>query len=587
VSASAANKAELATLELKQRRLQLAAERVGFVTKLVTAVVFFFVAAVASALIWDAYRSRGLIISAFSVPQSLADRGLTGELIAGKLQDRLIRMDAETDSLRASDTYRNAWSGNIQLQIPETGVSIGELQQVLRRLLGNQSQVTGSVYESGNGFRMTVRIEGRRGDTFEIPEAKLDAALEAAAKSIFLRTQPYLYATWLAKSRNTNGAFAVYDRLISTGPKSERAWGLLGRGTFTQIEKGDLAALQYRIDAAKSAPDNGLALHNLSTSEWRLGKAEDAFQTRMDIVRRMDTVSRSVRKEAREEWKNRGRALLHLMKADYGSALSSLEKAQLPVGSVTSDKELRPVALVGLHQPRKAMQALGSGSSKLPNITHGVLNNESLLIEARLAILIEQGSWKDAVKTAEDAKEMFRGWEAGRDIQRRRLDPLAAYAQARAGNGRAAISLIRPAPVDCYQCSILRGRTAVELGDFASSDRWFARALAQGPSLAFAEYHWASARFKARDYAGAMRLATIAHRKAPDWADPLKLLGDILLAQGRIRAAESRYAAAARRASDWRSLHISWAATLQRMGEKKAASKILVRARTMEQTADD
>ena len=41
------------------------------------------------AAIWNAAHDRGLVIEAFQVPNDMADRGLTGEVVASQLLDRL------------------------------------------------------------------------------------------------------------------------------------------------------------------------------------------------------------------------------------------------------------------------------------------------------------------------------------------------------------------------------------------------------------------------------------------------------------------------------------------------------------------
>ena len=47
-------------------------------------------------MIWSAYGSGGLVIEPFSVPSDLAARGLTGQVVASKLLDRLVAMQQQT-----------------------------------------------------------------------------------------------------------------------------------------------------------------------------------------------------------------------------------------------------------------------------------------------------------------------------------------------------------------------------------------------------------------------------------------------------------------------------------------------------------
>src|SRR5690348_10482938 len=67
-------------------------EHVSGLMKLVfdsaVALVVIVIAAVIVAALWNAGHRKGLVIEAFSVPPDLAAKGLTGEVVAGKVLDR-------------------------------------------------------------------------------------------------------------------------------------------------------------------------------------------------------------------------------------------------------------------------------------------------------------------------------------------------------------------------------------------------------------------------------------------------------------------------------------------------------------------
>ena len=78
-------------------------------------------------MVWNAAHADGLIIESFSVlPSDMASRGLTGQVLATQMLDKLTAMQRATRSTRAPRTYANNWSDDIKVEIPETGVSIGE-----------------------------------------------------------------------------------------------------------------------------------------------------------------------------------------------------------------------------------------------------------------------------------------------------------------------------------------------------------------------------------------------------------------------------------------------------------------------------
>jgi hypothetical protein len=73
----------------------------------------------------DAAHSKGLIVEPFSVPPDFASRGLSGEVVAGQMIDKLTTM-TKSESSHAAQSYANNWGSNIRVEIPETGISIGD-----------------------------------------------------------------------------------------------------------------------------------------------------------------------------------------------------------------------------------------------------------------------------------------------------------------------------------------------------------------------------------------------------------------------------------------------------------------------------
>src|SRR5271154_2422099 len=109
-------------------------------------------------MVWDASRSEGLLIEPFSVPPDLAQRGLTGEVVAARILDRLNELQTETSSQRAPKSYAHSWGPNdIKIDIPETGVSLGELDSFLREKLGHDTHVSGEIFRTDTGLSLTVR----------------------------------------------------------------------------------------------------------------------------------------------------------------------------------------------------------------------------------------------------------------------------------------------------------------------------------------------------------------------------------------------------------------------------------------------
>ena len=99
-------------------------------------------------------RKAGLKVD---VPPDLAEHGLTGQVIASQIIDKLAKMQKATASARPADSYSNNWGNDIKVQIPDTGVSIGEFNRYLHQWLGNQTHITGDVVRAGDRLVVTAR----------------------------------------------------------------------------------------------------------------------------------------------------------------------------------------------------------------------------------------------------------------------------------------------------------------------------------------------------------------------------------------------------------------------------------------------
>ncbi len=135
--------------QFKQLRPGLWEKRLGVILRVATAVVGIAVATRLGVMVWDAARSKGLVIEPFSVPPDLAARGITGDVVASQMIDKLTEMTTHELS-RAVQSYANNWGDNIKVEIPETGVSIGELQSFLKEWLGHDIRISGEIFNDGN-----------------------------------------------------------------------------------------------------------------------------------------------------------------------------------------------------------------------------------------------------------------------------------------------------------------------------------------------------------------------------------------------------------------------------------------------------
>ena len=93
--------------------------------------------------------------------------------------------------VRAASSYANNWGNNLRVEIPETGISIGELARFLREWLGHETHVSGAVIRSATGVTITASAGSDAFPALTGAESDLDGLVQDMAEAIHLRTQPY------------------------------------------------------------------------------------------------------------------------------------------------------------------------------------------------------------------------------------------------------------------------------------------------------------------------------------------------------------------------------------------------------------
>ncbi len=227
-------KARTRVMDAEYERLHLSHFREWMYTALeaiIGLILFLVFAAVASA-VYEASRADGLVIESFSAPPDLVQKGLTGQVLASKLLDRLNAMQSATSSSRAASSFTHDWGNDIKVAIPDTGVSLGEVIRYLHNWLGHEMHLSGELYEQGDKVALTVRLEGEPGQTFSGRAADLDAIVQQAAEAVFRRAQTYRYSVYLEYHGRTREAVQVLKALSQTGSAHERAWADHGLTLF-------------------------------------------------------------------------------------------------------------------------------------------------------------------------------------------------------------------------------------------------------------------------------------------------------------------------------------------------------------------
>jgi hypothetical protein len=544
------------------------------------------------ALVWSSAHSKGLVIDAFDVPPELAARGLTGKVMAAQLQDRLTAMQAETVSpLEARQASKSA-AEEIKIEIPETGVSLGEANRLLRQWLGHETHVTGEVVrgvptDGGPVLSMTVRAGEEPGASSTGPDAQMDRLVGAAAEAIYARSQPFQYVLWLTEHGREREAQPILRRIAARGNDVDRGQALVmlaaSDPSLSLAQQLDMLRQASRID-----PENPTIWLALGNTERAVGHSEASLRDE----------SQAAAQSARQRgFSTAGARLLNLYargneQLALGAIADSLrlsdEGRRIP--NVDSGAAINALASASRFVLLHDVQGARKLAAATPPPGAGMPEQARLAFQARLAAgdVLEDEALEDWASEAAH----YAHWKALAAVTANAESPAGlqlndAYALARLGHQAEAEAIVGVTPLDCYACVIERGRIAAVKKDWASANRWFAIADAQGPSLPQAPTRWGQALLDKGDVAGAIAKLKLAHQRGPHYADPLKLWGEALLRQGDAAGAIAKFAEANEYASRWGGNHMLWGEALARMGRTAEAKAQYKAAAGMDLSASD
>ena len=578
-------------LLINQNRLvlsQIASERMGVALKLLTAVAGLVAAVALGVMVWSASQTRALVVQPFSVPPELAQRGLTGEVVATRLLDGLGRLQAETLTQRAMGSYANNWGDDIQVQIPQTGVSIGELQSFLRGWLGQETSITGEVVRTAAGYSVTARTGTEPGKTFTGPEAELDALLMKASEAVYESSQPEQYAAWLRDKGRRAEASAVLQRLTISGERERRAWAF---AEWAVLAEGPEIMLERAERAAALDPDLPLAHGLLAAAYGQLDQPEAALEARERAVRLLEgRRGRDYAPWAAVLTLKETKAALAATRGDYRAA------AELNASAAEPTPDQPPVACQrcsagawfqaaiayeNAHDTMAARRAAQRGAALMP--AYAPLYDRILQLSRAQA----RKDWPALAAAVTDPMLVSFVQASQPAAATRALAPPRAVAHARLGRRSEAQAALAGVPLDCYACLRARGTVAALAGDARTADRWFERAVRHAPSIPSAYADWAEAKLLRGDLDGAVRSAREAQQRGPRWADAYKLEADAHAKAGRHREAVERYDRAIEFAPRWGAAHLARGRALAALNRGDDARAAFVRASRLDLSAAD
>ena len=548
----------------EQRRLikaQVSNERMGFVLRVMTALVGVAFVVGLGMMVWTAANSRAVVVDPFDSPYGLTRRGHTGQVIARNVSDVVQTIGADARNSSENRAVALNWTRDVAVVVPSTGVSIGEIDKLLRGWFGKETHIGGALTVSVDGeVSLTIRADGVRGRTFTGPESEMPRLITEAAEYIYGRFEPQLFASYLLATQRYEdaerfipGAYAGHP-----GSRGELAydWGLL------------LATLGRPAEAVEKLR---LALQYLPEDQevWEM-----LIATLFDAEGE-EAAARAGRQMSASSLENgtpmeSSNYLLLLQDWTRAIEIAEADVAETGGEGVLGGQEITLADSEGRrHDYAGALRHLAGATPDAP-LTLAARR----MIETYRALSLHD---RPAALAAVQALDVL--WQADADVAFTFYEAPCFLGLAEGLSGRYAQAEAAFVRGDRYvACAAFRADVLEARGLRAEADRQYGVAIRLAPSLPFAYQRRGLALLARGDSARALTRFRDAAARGPRWAEPLKGWGDALAAQGLWSQAAAKYAEAEAFAPRWSELHLAHATALERLGRRREAEEQIEKA---------
>jgi tetratricopeptide (TPR) repeat protein len=590
---------EEAELELSHLRLRRVGEYFKIALEGAAGLLALVAVVVLAGAAWKASQADGLVIDAFSVPPQYTQTGITGEVISQDLTDKIGAIRQLTQGpVASSQNIRKDSAEDIKVEIPETGVSLGQAWRYLRLWLGHERHLNGNLRVASDGkVTLTVALDGEKAAT--VSGADLGELEQQAAEQVFARSDPTNFLFYLEAHGHVGEAVAMAANLAATArtPLERGTWYTMWAGAMAGITRDpSLLMAQAKIAIAaypKGFGGNLMALHH----DVFLSHQEDQFQQASAILALKD----------RDQFSNtQGRGFANILREAQsrhdqaqGDFIGFVEKFCKYYCSypATLLANAQAAALTHDFATSRALiaQAVATGNTPAEGVESaraaaaGNNPTEGVEFTRALADMAARG-WQ---ATGAYGPTLFSegagsGAPAYQAMQKLNFSQTRqAEAAARAGDIAGGETLIAATPLDCDGCVLVRGRIAVLKHDWAGAAHWFAMVATRSHHIPFADTDWGAMLLAHGDADGAIIKFASANQKGPHFADPLEGWGEALMAKNQSHMALAKFEEAEKYAPNWGRLHLKWGEALVYAGKKDEAKAQFVRAAALDLTPSE
>lgn len=522
---------------------QIASERAGFALKVLTGVAGVAVAGALAAMVWQASRADGLVVEAFSVPLALVSRGSTGEVVARGVLDRLGELDRAANSLQ-SVRIVDSWTQDTKIELPQTGVSLDDVQRLLRRWLGHETHLTGEVVQTDTGVRVTARTGVGRTVTAEGSAKQLPELARQTGEALFRQARPVQYAQYLSRTGRWAEAKPLLAEVLQTSDdpltRAAAANALGFIAAYSEFRPAEGIEWFRRAAEGPNRLLGSLALQNAAGVADALGHYRESNVLLRQALKRLGREPGAV-----AEWYRAGlRANLAASEFDYHTAARLLrpQVGRANAGSNGTYRNTYSSYLAALHETTAARRL---SATPYPTTEFNAENWPVTLAIARA--------------------QRARGDSSPRTLA------LEAFSLVQLGQPEAAREVIATTPVDCFFCAVTRAMILSRQGDTVGAEQAFRAMDRLYPGQIGGLLYWGRERLRRGDAQGALQIFRRAEKLAPRFADPAVWSGEALLALGDYKTAEQAFRKAEPLAPRWARLHLKWGDALAKLGKTTEA----------------
>jgi tetratricopeptide (TPR) repeat protein len=527
-------------------------------------------------IVWKASQASGLVVESFSVPPQFAQAGITGEVLSDDINSKLgvISDTANARSLVRGGEVSVNRDDSIRVEIPETGISVGQAWHYLRLWFGHERRVRGNLRILGDGrIALSVALDDTNPLTVTGASGELDRLVQQAAEHVYGDVEPGNFAIYLQLMDRSAEAYAAIAR--TKGP----LWV-----SFSRRRDPHLALMRARIIAA-AQPKSITPHRELANVLFYLDHDEE-FLREAQLIQSLRPQDSNQRPEAFVDVVTEATFLRNAMLGDFLQAART-ECVRCTFGELA---ERQAEFFARAHNVTKSRLLLAQAAA-MGRGTDFLSLSRSSPNRARYYLNVAAGNWQGAVAEARAFIAVIKQEAARRQL----LDaipptittPMLAFALAHTGDFKAAHAAADAMPDDCYHCLRTRGQIAALEKDTSQADNLFARAVKAGPSIPFAYSDWGQSLLNRGQPDAAIEKFKLANEKGPHFADPLEGWGEALMAENKSHLALAKFVEAEKYAPNWGRLYLKWGEALIYAGKPDEAKKQFARAAQLDLTPSE